>query len=97
MLRCYNRIVLSGMGGVEVLQKNRTKWGAGGMSGVKKNHTKLGGGGRGYKRIILCFRWEELLISHSSQYGCPFLGLIEHMPIVCEVSSFLIVLSCFLF
>ena len=87
VLRCYKRIVLSGMGG------------GGGCEVLQKNHTKLGGGGGrgGYKRNILCFRWEELLISHSSQYGCPFLGLIEHMPIVCEVSFFLIVLSCFLF
>ena len=29
VLRCYKRIVLSGMGGVEVLQKNRTKWNGG--------------------------------------------------------------------
>ena len=43
-----------------------------------------------YIGIILCFRWEEVLISHSTQYGCPFLGLIEHMPIVCEVSCFCI-------
>ncbi|XP_070195077.1 transient receptor potential cation channel subfamily A member 1-like isoform X2 [Littorina saxatilis] len=29
-------------------------------------------------------RWEEVLISHSVQFGCPFLGLIEHMPVICE-------------
>nr|KAG5700757.1 hypothetical protein BaRGS_034960 [Batillaria attramentaria] len=28
-------------------------------------------------------RWEEILLSFSGQYGCPFLGLIEHMPSIC--------------
>ncbi|PVD23407.1 hypothetical protein C0Q70_16676 [Pomacea canaliculata] len=28
-------------------------------------------------------RWEEILLAGSSQYGCLFLGLIEHMPSTC--------------
>ena len=50
--RCYKRIILSLAGGgggegVEVLQKNHTKFGGGvgvGVEVLQKNHTKLGGG-----------------------------------------------------
>ncbi len=33
----------------------------------------------------LIFRWQEALHHCSAMFGCPFIGLIKHLPEVCMV------------